>query len=153
MFSKKKKRNKKSNIWKLTDDIIKINDIVKNQSPEFSSRFNLTNKYTCLRDLVDTNIYIKEEDLEKFKSMKIIYDNESDLINIDILKQYKLKYDVYSLVANKAVPAAVNIKFVWYCNIMDVNVYIETVYILDQKTNLFKDLLNFQGLKDKHNLR
>lgn len=151
MFFKKKKRNKKSNVWKLTDTVIKIKDTVINQFPEFSSKFGLSDSYTCLRDLVNTNIYVKAEDLEKFKSIKLVYDE--DLVNIDILKEYTLKSEVYSMVANRAVPAAVNIKFVWYCNIMDVNIFIETVYILDQKTALFRDLLNFQGMKDKHNLK
>jgi UDP-N-acetylmuramate-alanine ligase len=148
------KRIKKSNIWNLTDDVIKIKDIVNNQTPEFSSRFKLTRSLTCMRDMKNTNIYILKEDVEKFKQIKMVYDINSDFVNISILKNnYAIKYDVYSVVANKAVPQAVNIKFVWYCNIMNVNLFIETVYILPQSTNLFKDLLNFENLKRRYELK
>lgn len=148
------KRIRKSNIWKLTDDVIKIKDIVDNQVPDFSSKFKLSGTMTCMRDMNKTNIYIFKGDIEKFKQIKLVYDNDNDFVNISILKNnYTIKKEVYSLVANKTVPAAVNIKFVWYCNIMDVNLFIETTYMLSQHTSLFKDLLNFQSLKDRHNLK
>ena len=52
------KRIRKSNIWKLTDDVIKIKDIVDNQVPDFSSKFKLSGTMTCMRDMNKTNIYI-----------------------------------------------------------------------------------------------
>lgn len=151
----RQKKHKLSNIWKLTDNVIKIVDIVPNQKPEFSSRFNINDTYCCMRDmnLVNTNVYVKEEDLEKFKDMKLVYDKERDLINISILKRYVIKKDAYSIVANRTVPAAVNIKYVWYVNIMDLNLFIETVYRLQPDAQLFKELLNFQNLIDKHHLK
>lgn len=149
---KKIRQNKKSNIWNLTDTIIKIKDIVEDQLPEFSSKFDISESFTCLRDMNNTNIYIKPEDLDKFKDIRLIYDINSDFVNLSILKRYTISGEAYSVIANRAVPPAVNIKFVWYCNIMDINLYIETVYRLPQRTRLFKDLLNFQGLKDIHNL-
>ena len=84
----------------------------------------------------------------------MVYDINSNFVNISILKNnYTIKYDAYSVVANKAVPQAVNIKFVWYCNIMDVNLFIEATYILPQSTNLFRDLLNFENLKKRYELK
>ena len=152
---KKYKRNKQANIWKLTDEVIKIIDIVPNVIPEFSSRFNINEKYTCMRDmeLNNSSIYIKEEDIEKFKSIRLVYDRDNDFINLSLLKKYVIMKDAYCVVANKSVPAAVNIKLVYYCNIMDINLYIEKSFMLQQDATMFKDLLNFQGLKDKHNLK
>lgn len=148
------KRIKKSNIWKLTDEVIKIKDTVDNQLPDFSSKFKLSEPMTCLRDMNFTNIYIKKEDIEKLKQIKLIYDIDNDFMNISILRNnYTIKEEVYSLVANKVVPSAVNIKFIWYCNIMDINLFVEKTYMLSQHTSLFKDLLNFQLLKNKHNLK
>ena len=152
---KKCKRNKQANIWKLTDEVIKIIDIVPNVIPEFSSRFNINEKYTCMRDmeLNNSSIYIKEEDIEKFKSIRLVYDRDNDFINLSLLKKYVIMKDAYCVVANKSVPAAVNIKLVYYCNIMDINLYIEKSFMLQQDATMFKDLLNFQSLKDKHNLK
>ena len=147
------KRIRKSNIWKLTDNVIKIKDIVDNQIPDFSSKFKLSGYMTCMRDMNNTNIYIHKDDIEKFKQIKLVYDNDNDFVNITILKNnYTIKEEAYTLIADKTVPPAVNIKFVWYCNIMNVNLFVETTYILSQRTILFKELLNFQLLKNKHNL-
>ena len=152
---KKIKRDKRSNIWKITDQIIKIRDIIPNIVPEFSSMFSTNGSYICMRDmeLNNTSIYIKEEDVEKLKDIHLIYDKEQDLVNISILKKYIINKDAYAVVANKSVPAAVNIKMVYYCNIMNINLFIETTYRLQADATLFKNLLNFQNLKDKHNLR
>ena len=149
---KKIKQNKKSNIWKLTDTVIKINDIVEDQIPEFSSRFGIKESYTCLRDMSDTNLYIKHENLDKLKSIRLVYDNNNDLVNLTILKRYTVKGLAYSLIANRAVPPAVNIKFVWYCNIMNINLFIETTYILPQQTELFNDLLGLKKLKNEYKI-
>lgn len=150
---KKIKQNKKSNIWKLTDTVIKINDVVEDQIPEFSSKFNINESFTCLRDMTDTNIYIKPEDLDKFKDIRLVYDANNDFVNLTILKRYTLDGEAYSIIANKVVPPEVNIKFVWYCNIMDINLYIETIYILPQQTMLFNELLNLQTSKDNYKLK
>jgi hypothetical protein len=154
-FISKVKQHKMSNIWKLTDNVIQIKDITENVKPDFSPRFNIDGTFTCMRDmeLNTTAIYIRPEDVEKFKNIKIIYDKERDFVNITLLKKYVLMKDAYALVANRVVPQAVNIKLIYYCNIMDVNLYIQTTFRLEQDATLYKDLLNFQGLKDKHNLR
>lgn len=154
-FISKVKQNKMSNIWKLTDNVIQIKDITENVKPDFSPRFNVDGTFTCMRDmeLNTTAIYIRAEDVEKFKDMKIIYDKERNFVNITLLKKYVLVKDAYTMVANKVVPQAVNIKLIYYCNIMDVNLYIQTTFRLEQDASLYKDLLNFQGLKDKHNLK
>lgn len=151
---KKIKQNRISNIWKLTDQVIQIVDITEDISPDFSSRFGLKGSYVCLRDLElnTTSIFIKKEDVEKFKDIHLVYDKEKDYVNLSILKRYVLKKDCYSLVANKVVPQAVNIKMVYYCNIMNINLYIQTTYRLQQDATLFKELLNMENLKDKHNL-
>lgn len=150
---KKIKHNKKSNIWKLTDTVIKINDVVEDQIPEFSSKFNINESFICLRDMTDTNIYIKPEDLDKFKDIRLVYDANNDFVNLTILKRYTLEGEAYSIIANKVVPPEVNIKFVWYCNIMNINLYIETIYILPQRTKLFNELLNLQTSKDNYKLK
>lgn len=154
-FISKVKQHKMSNIWKLTDNVIQIKDITENVKPDFSPRFNIDGTFTCMRDmeLNTTAIYIRAEDVEKFKNIKIIYDKERDFVNITLLKKYVLMKDAYAMVANRVVPQAVNIKLIYYCNIMDVNLYIQTTFRLEQDATLYKDLLNFQGLKDKHNLR
>lgn len=148
-------RNRLANIWKLTDEVIKIKDVVHDITPEFSSRFDINEKYTCMRDLElnNSSIYIKEKDIEKFKDIKLIYDREQDYINLSLLKKYIIMKDAYAVVANKSVPAGVNIKLVYYCNIMDINLYIEKTFILLQDATLFKDLLNFQSIKDRHKLK
>lgn len=154
-FISKVKQHKMSNIWKLTDNVIQIKDITENVKPDFSPRFNIDGTFTCMRDmeLNTTAIYIRAEDVEKFKNIKIIYDKERDFVNITLLKKYILMKDAYAMVANRVVPQAVNIKLIYYCNIMDVNLYIQTTFRLEQDATLYKDLLNFQGLKDKHNLK
>ena len=67
-------KNKLANIWKLTDEVIQIKDTVNDIIPEFSSRFNINEKYTCMRDLElnNSSIYIKESDIEKFKDIKLV---------------------------------------------------------------------------------
>ena len=114
-------RNRLANIWKLTDEVIQIKDIVDDITPEFSSRFNINEKFTCMRDLElnNSSIYIKKNDVEKFKDIKLVYDREQDYVNLSILKKYVITKDAYAMVANKSVPPAVNIKLVYYCNIMD----------------------------------
>lgn len=148
-------KNKLANIWKLTDEVIQIKDTVNDIIPEFSSRFNINEKYTCMRDLELNNsgIYIKENDIEKFKDIKLVYDKENDYVNLSILKKYVIMKDAYTVIANRSVPPAVNIKLVYYCNIMNINLYIEKSFILLHDATMFKDLLNFQSLKDKHNLK
>ena len=151
---KKIKQNKQANIWKLTDEVIKIKDIVHNVTPEFSSRFNVNETYTCMRDmeLNNSSIFIKKEDIEKFKDIRLVYDRNNDFVNLSLLKRYVIMKDAYTIIANRSVPAAVNIKLIYYCNIMDINLYIEKTFRLQQDATLFKDLLNFQQLKDKHHL-
>ena len=152
---KKIKQNKKSNIWKLTDEIIQIKDVVENVIPEFPPRFIITGEYTCMRDmeLNTSTIYIKEEDVEKFKDIKMVYDREKDYVNLTLLKNYVISKDAFCMVANRAVPQAVNIKYLYYCNIMDINLYVQKTYRLQQDATLFKELLNLENLKSKHNLK
>jgi len=146
------RRNRRSNCWNLTDDVIKIKDQIHNVTPDFASRFGLTKTYTCLRDMNGTNIYILEGNLEKLKSIELIYDINSNLINTTMLRENTILYKVYSNVYNKAVPPAVNIKFVWCCSMLDINIFMERTFVLEQNNELFKDLLNFQTLKDKYKL-
>ena len=153
LFNKKNKKNKKTNIWNLTDDVIQIKDVIEKQYPEFSSNFDLHDAYTCLRDKKNTNIYISPSDLEKLQSISLIYDPEFDYVNVDMLLKYSIKDNCYSVIANKAVPAGVNIKFVYKCSIQSIIVYVEKVFVLKQSDKLFKDLINFQNLLDKHELK
>ncbi len=149
-LANKIKQKRRSNIWKLTDQIIQIKDINDDIIPDFSSRFNITGTFTCMRDmeLNTSSIFVKKEDIEKFKNIKMIYDKEKDLVNLSILKKYVIRKDAYCLIANKVVPQAVNIKMVYYCNIMNINLYIQTTYRLQQDATLFKELLSFQDFKD-----
>ena len=153
-FTGKIRQKKKSNIWNLTDEIIQIKDVVEDVIPEFSSRFKVNGTYTCMRDMeLNTScIYIKQEDVEKFKDIKMIYDREKDYVNLSLLKNYILYKDAYCIVANKTVPQAVNIKLLYYCNIMDINLYVQKTFRLQQDATLFKELLNVENLKFKHNL-
>ena len=70
-----------------------------------------------------------------------------------MLLKYSIKDNCYSVIANKAVPAGVNIKFVYKCSIQSIIVYVEKVFVLKQSDKLFKDLINFQNLLDKHELK
>ena len=152
---KKSKEKKKNNTWELTDEIIKIKDIIYNIKPEFSSRFNIDDTYVCMRDmgLNNTSIFIKHDDMASFKNNDLIYNKNNNLINVSELKKYVIKKDAYSAIANRSVPPAVNIKLVYECKYMDIELYVEKTFILQQDASLFRDLLNFQSLKDRHNLK
>ena len=151
------KQKKMSNIWKLTDEVIEIKDVVEDIIPDFSSSnmFKVDSLYTCMRDmsLNTVCIYIKKEDVEKFKDIKLVYDKERNFVNLTLLKNYVLSKDSYCVVADRVVPQAVNIKLLYYCNIMDINLYIQRTFRLQQDATLFKELLNVEHLKIKHNLR
>jgi hypothetical protein len=103
-------------------------------------------------ELNTSAIYIKEEDIEKFKNIRMVYDKNKDYINLSLLKRYVIFKDSYCMVANKTVPQAVNIKYLYYCNIMDINLYIQKTFRLQQDATLFKELLNLENLKSKHKL-
>ena len=149
----KRRKNKKSDCWKLTDNVISILDEIHNIKPEFSSKFGIKDKtYTCFRNMQGINIYVLEGTLDKLKSISLVYDKDSNLINISQLEQYIILKKVYSVVSNKVVPPGVNIKIIYCCNITDINIFIEKVIILEQYEELFKDLLNFESLKDKYEL-
>lgn len=148
---KLRRKKSKSDCWSITDQIISIKDITHNIHPEFSSKFSIANKtYTCLRNMNGINVYILEGNYDKLRKIKLIYDETSDLINLSILKQYTILEKVYPMIANKVVPPAVNIKFVYCCNIMNINIFIEEVFILDQNTELFKELLIYKSTIDKY---
>jgi len=138
---KLRRKKSKSDCWSITDQIISIKDITHNIHPEFSSKF---------RNMNGINVYILEGNYDKLRKIKLIYDETSDLINLSILKQYTILEKVYPMIANKVVPPAVNIKFVYCCNIMNINIFIEEVFILDQNTELFKELLIYKSTIDKY---
>lgn len=149
-FINKIKPKRLTNIWKLTDQIIEIKDVTDYAIPDFSSRYkDVDGVFTCMRDmeLNTTSIYIKEEDVEKFKNIKMIYDKDRNFVNLSILKRFIISKDAYCVIANKVVPPAVNIKMIYYCNIMDVNLYIQTTYRLQQDATLFKELLELENFK------
>ena len=104
----------------------------------------------CMRDmeLNTTSIFIKSKDVKKFKNIRMIYDKEKDLVNLTLLKKYVLKKDAYCSVANKVVPQAVNIKLLYYINIMDINLYVQTVFRLQQDATLFKELLDMKNSEE-----
>lgn len=149
-FINKIKPKRLTNIWKITDQIISIKDVTDYAIPDFPSKYkNIDGDYTCMRDmeLNTTSIYIKSEDIDKFKDIKMVYDKDRDLVNLSILKKFVISKDAYCVIANKVVPPAVNIKMIYYCNIMDVNLYIQTTYRLQQDATLFKELLELENFK------
>lgn len=153
-FINKIKLKRMTNIWDITDQVIKVKDITENAIPDFASRYKLEGSFTCMRDmeLNTTSIFIRGNDVEKLKNIKMIYDKDGDYINLSILKKFILFKDAYHVIANKIVPPAVNIKMLYYCNIMDVNLYIQTTYRLQQDATLFKELLNMENLKTNNSL-
>ena len=84
-FIKIKKRNKRSDCWNLTDNVVRLIDEVHDIKPEFANKFELTKSYTCLRDMNGTNIYVLEGSLDKLKSIELIYDANANLLNTTIL--------------------------------------------------------------------
>lgn len=154
-FINKIKLKRLTNIWKLTDQVIGIKDITEHAIPDFSSRYkDIDGEFTCMRDmeLNTTSIYIRAEDVEKFKDIKMIYDKDRDFVNLSILKKFIISKDAYCVIANRVVPPAVNIKMIYYCNIMDVNLYIQTTYRLQPDATLFNELLELKNFKTNRGL-
>lgn len=150
MFLFRKKRYKK---WKYTDVIIKIQDIVHNQVPEFRKRMHVNGneKYVCIRDMENICIYIKENQFEEFEKLDFIYDKKNELINVSNILKLKIISDRYPQVANHTSPPSVSIRECVLCSYNGINIYVSRAIILKLEDELFEDLINLQVMKEKYN--
>ena len=82
---------KNTDDWKITDTIIKAEDLIRNQSLRFSEKYNLKGPFICIRNYYYTCIYIRESDFERFKKIKSVYYDEEKLNNLTKLFQYFIK--------------------------------------------------------------
>lgn len=143
---------RKKNDWKITDTIIKAEDVVYGQHPEFGERFGITGNHICIRNYKFSCIYIREEQFEKFKEYKHFYDPEENLINLTNLFRFTKRTDCISQVASKVIPPEVNIKEIKICVYNDITVYITRIIPIKRGDHLFEDLINYQILKEKYHL-
>lgn len=136
--------------WEITDTIVKIEDIVKNQYPDFieGNKF----PYICLRSYNMTCLYVREDQFDTFRNMDFYYEREQ-LINITQMLRYVVKEDCYSQVLNKSMPIEVRIKQVETCSANKILFYITRVIELKDTTKLFIDLTNYQIMKDKTGMK
>lgn len=147
MFNQRKEK------WDITDTIIKIESIVKDQIlPDFDNIQGCNEKMICIRNFKHACIYIKEQDYDKFLEQSYFCDKERKLVNITRLVEYSILEDCISKVANKAVPPQVDIKEIKVCKYKDLTIYVVRIIILKPSDHLFKSLINLQFLKDKYNL-
>lgn len=141
------------NEWKVQDNIIKIQNIIPNQYPEFDSKMYIPKgKYFCIRDYKGTAIYILESDFDKFKKIKNIYNDDYNIINFTNLSKYYITGDCFATVANRTTPPDVSIKEIRYFNIDNIKIYALRSIKLHQQDTLFEDLLNLQNVKDKYKI-
>lgn len=143
---------KNTDDWKITDTIIKAEDLIPNQSLNFSEKYNLKGPFICIRNYYYTCIYIRESDFERFKKIKSVYYDEEKLINLTRLFQYFKTQECIAQIMNKTVPPSVTIKELRMCCINGIEVYITRVIQLKEEDQLFGDLINLQILKDKYHL-
>lgn len=143
---------KNTDDWKITDTIIKAEDLIPNQSLNFSEKYNLKGPFICIRNYYYTCIYIRESDFERFKKIKSVYYDEEKLINLTKLFQYFKTQECIAQIMNKTVPPSVTIKELRMCCINGIEVYITRVIQLKEEDQLFGDLINLQILKDKYHL-
>jgi hypothetical protein len=141
------------NNLKDTNIIIKINDIAYNQIPNLNNDIVYKDDYMCLRDLDTVYIYIKEEDFKKLINIESIYDKNNKTINLSELLKYQIDIDCKAIVANNVVPKSVIIKQILTCKIEGINnIFIIRKVEVNESSELFKDLVNIQTLKEKHRL-
>lgn len=143
---------KNTDDWKITDTIIKAEDLIPNQSLNFSEKYNLKGPFICIRNYYYTCIYIRESDFERFKKIKSVYYDDEKLINLTRLFQYFKTQECIAQIMNKTVPPSVTIKELRMCCINGIEVYITRVIQLKEEDQLFGDLINLQILKDKYHL-
>ena len=150
LFFKKKKKDIN---WLLTDYIVKIEDVVYNQHPDFCDKMGLdkSKKFICLRNYKGQRIYINEKDFDKFSNMdNIYYDN---MINLTNLYKYKVISTTYSNVFNMSIPQQVIIKKFKKCRVNNIDVYITSSEELTRADSLFNDLITLKNMKDQHHIK
>ena len=139
--------------WKITDTIIKAEDLIKNQPLHFSEKYHFDGPFVCIRNYYYTCIYIKESDFERFKKIREVYYDKEKLINLtNLFQHYFQKQECIAQVMNKTVPYTVTIKELRMCSIRGIDVYITRIIKLMPEDQLFEDLINLQILKDKFHL-
>lgn len=147
-FKKRNKDKEEVSLWKITDTILNIEDIVY----ELSSEIDDMENFVCLRCINYTCIYVPKDKIDNFLSSYSIYDKDKSIINISELMKYKLESNISANVLNKTVPQSVSIKEITICKLFNYIIYIEKLSILNESDDLFKDLINLQMIKDKYNL-
>lgn len=139
--------------WDITDLIVRIDDIVPNQHPDFLDRYNLEGEFVCIKNFKYNCIYLKSENLDKFINNCDFCDKNKNLICLTRLLHHQVQEDCYSQVISKAAPPYISIKQIIICKIDDYEIYIERMIRLNKSEELFKDLMNLQLMKDYHNLK
>ena len=147
------KKQIKNYSWHLQDTIVEVKDIVPNQHLDIELEYDLKNKtFSCIRDYHGTAIYVKSELLERFKNIQSVYNKELNMINLSKLREHHVSGNCFAQVANKTVPYSVSIKEIRHCRVHNIDVYMMRIINLYQTDDLFKDLINYQNIKDKHGL-
>lgn len=144
---------KELNNWEITDTIIKAEDIVYGQYPDFAESYAPKGNYVCIRNFHFSCIYIREDQFEQFKNNKCVYCEEERLINLTHLLGWTIWEDCIAQVANKTVPPEANIKEIKICKLDNMYIYVTRVIKLKERDKLFEDLINFQIMKDKYHLK
>lgn len=146
------KRKKKDINWLHTDYIVKVEDVVYNQHPDFCDKIGIdkSKKFICLRNYKGQRIYIDEINYIKFKNIDNIY--YDGMINLTNLCKYTIYSTVYSDVYNLSIPQQVFIKKFKKCSVEKIDVYITSSEELTRADSLFNELITLKNMKDQHHI-
>lgn len=147
------KRKKKDINWLLTDNVIKIEDIVYNQHPDFCDKLGIdkSKKFVCMRNYKGQRVYINESDFDKFSNMDDIY--YKNMINLTNLYKYQVISTIYANISNMCIPQQVSLNNFKSCRIDDIDVYITSSEELTRADSLFNDLITLKNMKDQHHIK
>lgn len=139
--------------WKDTDIIMKIDDELPNQHLDLGDTYKSDKLYTCIRSYnVGICLYVPTDKIDKFKKYSDIYNPDTNMIDITSLEKYFVSQNAFSHVSNKITPPSIQIKKVQEYLIGDIIIFVSRVISLKQTDQLFKDILNYETLKEKYHL-
>lgn len=138
--------------WNVNDIILKIDDEIPNLNPNLGNRIKSKSLCTCIKSYNGACVYIEDINIDKFKNDYSIYYKEENLINISKIFDHLVDQDVLSVVANNTVPQSVSIKTVKHCNVNGIDIFVVQILELNKSDELYRDLINFQLIKNKYNL-
>ena len=142
--------------WGKSDTIFYIQDTLNNQYIELNnklSKYKSTSKYICFRNLKNICIYVKKSQIEDFYTYSDIYNSKNKTINLTKLKTYRITKDTISIVNTKCSPFYVAIREIDICKIDDIVVIIVENKDIDQRDELYHDLIDIHNMKEKYNLK